>query len=883
MNKGTQLIARHAHGLVYWNLKKTIPNFKLFGSNLANSSLVITEDGQDMWFEHEQNNLLKIDMKSSSQAVERHNFNFQMGKKQLLSSGDYLEIRNKKSVKGMLKGFMKRFSKNGLGDKEDSDDKEILNNKLILVKVNSSDRDQTDAGMFDTQKADSADNEILIFESEHKISCFSVITTLGLTNPKVLENGKLRLNPFFTKKELEGKGNGDVLEVRFGDAAGNCFYARLNFDNDGNLLSNNVEQVIDEFKSMNASRSFGGLKSPKSYRNLEKSNVTATEPEETMNDFKDKFQTAVKDIVMDGLISDRSRHLPMNDFIKFLDVDLEACIFFESGTVRTENNASSNIAQMKIFARKVGGRWAKCSFRLGNQFTISESSRFKLIKMDSFTRQDRFIRFAAYGELGVAVFEFDVIQNSLRFVRFVERIIRGKVCYSENEDSFYIPSENSVLVYDGSLEFLSYTMKTEAKVLDIYLIEGDDEKLFIYDEEYYYELDLTSLEFQKKVPLFPDGDNLEESQVPFNFQVFSYGEVFRIPDFGNKINQILFVTNTETLDLNLFPFTALLRCFDKEDYATPIIEYADYYFKKIETTNREDEFFGPLNPLLFVIYHNDMELLAHILTEYQYPKSFINYWSPLAFAFRFNYRSAVKEICTKLKERNYPIDFSREDFMYLINSSKTYCHQLVGSIPTKPTVSSMPHQIYMDSEVQLYPVQKLERLLNKLKKEEEIVENRGKLTVTKDERSMIEELGWSETPNIDGLLTSNDLEEEEKVRGLKQTKKEVSVLQIPFKFDYEAGSDDSVQLLAAYSDSSSEDFVCSEWKELVISKWGTQIWLHIGFAFIYFLFTVFMTISIVFSDSNTEFAKIVTIVLLGILISFELLQLISYSFFDILV
>ena len=111
------------------------------------------------------------------------------------------------------------------------------------------------------------------------------------------------------------------------------------------------------------------------------------------------------------------------------------------------------------------------------------------------------------------------------------------------------------------------------------------------------------------------------------------------------------------------------------------------------------------------------------------------------------------------------------------------------------------------------------------------------------------------------------------------SKREVNVLQVPFKFDYSSGSPDCVRFLQNYGSSSEEDFVLSEWKELVLSKWSYQVYWHIFLAAMFWLFAIATTMCMVFFPNKTIF-KLLSTSFIFFFFCYEILQFVAYCSFD---
>jgi hypothetical protein len=112
------------------------------------------------------------------------------------------------------------------------------------------------------------------------------------------------------------------------------------------------------------------------------------------------------------------------------------------------------------------------------------------------------------------------------------------------------------------------------------------------------------------------------------------------------------------------------------------------------------------------------------------------------------------------------------------------------------------------------------------------------------------------------------------------TKSEVISFQIPFKYSYKVGSPDSIRFLDTYSESNTEEFILSQWKEVVIHKWRKYRMFHVFTAILYWVFTIFTILSIIFFQTSILF-EFISLGFIGFFIIFEILQVISYSAFKI--
>jgi hypothetical protein len=280
------------------------------------------------------------------------------------------------------------------------------------------------------------------------------------------------------------------------------------------------------------------------------------------------------------------------------------------------------------------------------------------------------------------------------------------------------------------------------------------------------------------------------------------------------------------------------------DYKKNIFIFAEYYFSKIKETNYNDDLFGPMNPLTMCIYHNDTKLLQELLDTYRYPTSIKGDHTPLSYAFDKKYISIVKFLCEYLSQCEYRVDLTKNDFEYLLKSPYGYCHKILAKIPKETELELYPSFIDMGHKVILFNSSNAKEAYQKIKKLER-------------------------TPSKINCFRKDESD-----------KKDVITYEIPFKYSFAAGSLGSVNFLFNYSESHNEDFVLSQWKNLIIVKWRNQLPLQIMIAMIYWIFTVFVISSMVFARESKE-VMYVSLGLMGLLFLFELLQVISYFSFKI--
>jgi hypothetical protein len=106
-------------------------------------------------------------------------------------------------------------------------------------------------------------------------------------------------------------------------------------------------------------------------------------------------------------------------------------------------------------------------------------------------------------------------------------------------------------------------------------------------------------------------------------------------------------------------------------------------------------------------------------------------------------------------------------------------------------------------------------------------------------------------------------------------KSEVNIKSVPFKYNYNYGTEDSVTFIYNYSTSENQDFILSDWKEIIRSKWKGVKFPYMFLTFCYFSYTIFFLLSSVFYNDISGLRGM-SIFLNIILIIFELIQMITY-------
>lgn len=724
----------------------------------------------------------------------------------------------------------------------------------IVYKLVYIDMEKTkDEQILDIQTAEMEENELFqMFENppgifdllytNEEISSLNIITNKGLKLPNVFENFKFEHDEEFYLDTEDGQDWKAILYV--GTDQGNCFTVQFYID-DQEKIQKRVVKVLDNGGPMNL------LKKKESNVDLNERKMSDPSSEYLLNSNEDKVKELLRPQV--------------HDFKRFSHENVQIAVIGEQMERRV--NLSR---KLKIFLRSdLKEQWTSVEVDTRHRHNFSESNFFKVFSMRN-DNWKNYSRFYLTSTLGICILRFHQKDNTLHVLRYIKKYIPGRdmICYSSRQRLFYIPTKSTMEIWNEELNFSTYNINFDSKIRRAYVVENDSvERLLVYDNNFYYEIDLVSLHFRRKDMILKEG-NSRKSVMPFNINLFPHNRLFRIPFFKEKVNSISFIDNVEALNLMEFPFKTLIHCFDKQSYYYPIKEYAMYYFNKLKQINYEDTVYGPVSPLFFAIYHNDMRLLEDLLENYRYPQKTVDYVSPLLFALKYKYNSAVKVFCDYLVRRNYPISFTRLEFVYLLKSPFSYCHKLMATIPSEPTLQNFPRMVCMNRQVQLHFVKEVGHLLFSLKRKE-FEEMEKKIKKRKKQKKKLVSFTRSFLRRAASGVHENTL-----------TKSEVISFQIPFKYSYSVGTPDSVNFLDSFSQSNTEEFTLSQWKEVVVHKWSRHRIIHIILAVLYWIFTLITTLSLVFFPKIT-ILKYISLGFILFFVCFETLQVISYIAFNI--
>ena len=176
--------------------------------------------------------------------------------------------------------------------------------------------------------------------------------------------------------------------------------------------------------------------------------------------------------------------------------------------------------------------------------------------------------------------------------------------------------------------------------LKMRFLSKDEDYLILSNDKEYLELSLLTFKERKHFQYYSNdiegicSYGIDKSIFPKNQTIKNF-----CSQKENEQTRFIINENFDPMNMENFPFMSLRKCFKNINYQTPLIEYSKYYFKIIKKSNNYDDIYGPLNPQLMWIYHNDFEGLEKSLQEYGYISNHEHYMSPLEYSFKLNYNN----------------------------------------------------------------------------------------------------------------------------------------------------------------------------------------------------------------------------------------------------
>lgn len=473
--------------------------------------------------------------------------------------------------------------------------------------------------------------------------------------------------------------------------------------------------------------------------------------------------------------------------------------------------------------------------------------RLRIRRMAAVSPRSQRVAFYLVGPGGVYLFDVDKGQaNRVTLgAQLVKNVNPDLVCFSERQKLFFICMNKTIEIWEHELSHMVFNITLESNVSLMCLNDSPGKNLLmVYDNHSYYEIDILGFRvvFREKITTHSKGLVL-----PVNIDHIPLDAVLQTNAFNEDVIGVSFILKYEPFNLLRFPSNSLYRCLVDQNYSTHIWRFAEYYFTQLARFDFVDDIFGPLSPLVFAIYQNDIHLLEDLLGTHRYPKQVIGYWSPLSFAFTRKAFSAVKLICDHLLRADYRVRLSQVDFCFLLKSHYSQCDSLLMGIPKAVTDRGFPSHLYIDRETRVLQSKHMSQLMQTIRTQELAVENRKRASPR---------------------LESKD----------KFIKKEVECFHIDFEYSFDFCTLDSLDFLHAFAQSRSDVFTSSLWKEVVNHKWNVIGYFSLVYALLYFGFMAVITLSMIFFPDNQALKRIYFIYNV-LFIIYEIVEIVAFSTF----
>ena len=480
-----------------------------------------------------------------------------------------------------------------------------------------------------------------------------------------------------------------------------------------------------------------------------------------------------------------------------------------------------------------------------------------------------YIRFDRF----IIVFHYDKGQNAVTYnTVFPGEIHLKKVLYSEIRDIFLFNDRHFLYIFDNKLGQKIHQVDIEDRFRLSYL-SHNDEYVVLCSQKEFLELSLLNFEPRKKIGYFDTKTDfatqvLDKEDLPWGTAVTD----FCAQEAGRETRLAVY-EQFDFMNLEQFPFLALAACFNKNNYRRSVREYSRYYFSLIGKNNNFDNIYGPLNPQLMFVYHNDYAGLQENLEEFGYVSNHQSYVSPLEYCFMLNYYNCTRIICEFLVRNPGSISLSRRDLHNLLGSKFVYCHKLLGALFRKQEDVPLPKMVYMSKGYQVHADRDYLQVGNRILDRDARKKQRIFDALNSRKKSEVA-LSDEEADNVDNVLCWDHCESG---RGwTHKTEVEVFCPEVPL--DLSAGSPDSIRFLENFSETPSADFLTSNWQFLLFEKWASFRFVYFFLLVNFYTFNCLFTLSTVFFKDN-QLLRYATFCPIALNFLFEFVEFVSFMNF----
>ena len=471
--------------------------------------------------------------------------------------------------------------------------------------------------------------------------------------------------------------------------------------------------------------------------------------------------------------------------------------------------------------------------------------------------------------------EFMIIMNSMMGLIIIKfnietgdaSVVQTKVHSSQTKapaqiasltNHLYIPEQNRLEIYDISSIIMGdgdpqlrkvFTLEFAGVILDVlkgrkgdFIGVVDMNNLYIVDVRTMLKVrvdNLTNMKAQTKMNIL-------------DMQFFDQIREYSLPEFNQDVTMIKKVDFSKLSGLRYMPIDDLTNCFSSNDNHQNIMNFAKFYSAQIDMMNGYDYLFGPLNPFIFAIFFSEEDTLQQLMEQYTYPKLVSGFLTPIEFCLQNEENDCLRILCGIIIMKKTEIFLTRHEFISLLEKEFRFCHQVLALAAKKIPFAKINFAESISEDVEV-------RFSN----------------------SFFDFMIANEQKQVEAESQPSDESEESRQR--------IEIYYAPFKYEFTAGSTESLEFLNNYADSPSDEFTLSEWSNLIYMKWGSLKLLYAFNAIIFWIYMFFCTWSIVFNFQmeNGEikgeiypWVRTVAIIFNIIVAFLELLQMIAFCTYD---
>jgi hypothetical protein len=714
LDNDTKLGVRHDNGVCIWEMN-TSKIYKTLDYSLENSLIFVSNDKKKMMINNDKYELVEYSLPSLAE-VKRVRLPENVENFYFLPNGDVVllirkEFKKKINPNNLLINRLKKnltFIRKKRENESEDEDEEINNEneskrvEYHLVFMCWRTQPDVNAQFKGSSNFSDIDHQIefpKIFESEFMITSLRIQSNLeNEISTVVTPKNTFGFNSDIFSENQPNMDN-NTINLFVGTENQQCFKINVEISQFGEIYDHQIKEIFKEFHTSTETEN----NNPKNYAEQMLMNMDSVVSE---NDELNGFEQSEPHTLTNVSFTDEIQ--PIHDFGRIIENDLTYRVICKEKKFPQHHSCV-------ISASMQGVAFSDCHFDLGVSLKISDNKLFKLQCIINYrSNSKKKISAFIYNQLGIGLIKFNLTQKNIKFYKFLRKEIDLEVglCFSESKKAFYMSNGKNIQVWDKKLNHCVYNIDTSDKIFKILLIEKRN-ILVIHDDENYKEISTENLECCRKIKTSTN------KTLELNYLYLEPSHVIKTNHFIDtyQLNLSIF---EESLSLTNFPFIPLQSCFRDEDYENPILNFAKYYFDQLNKLQQVDSIYGPLNPLIFSIYHNDTKLLETLLNKYFYARCHRGYCSPLEYAFRQGYQSAIKVICDCLVKRDHPVHFSKTDFHFLLESSLSYCHKLIATIPEPSQIKSIPRLVFMNKNVELHKCNNISHLLTNIKENEKV-------------------------------------------------------------------------------------------------------------------------------------------------------------------